>query len=146
MALGIAAKLLSGAVADRFDPKKVLVANFALLALASALLLAAGNKMALGAFLVTHGFATAAENVTLPMAVVYSFGVEHMARVYGALMVALLPGGVLGPILAGAVFDRLGDYRLALALFLLLNLTALMGLFWLRQETAPGPDKAKAWT
>ena len=136
VALGIVAKLASGAVADRFDTRRVLMANFALVALASGLLMGAGRPVLLATFLVAHGFATAAQNVTLPLAVVYAFGVEHMARIYGTLMVALLPGGVLGPIFAGWVFDRLGDYRLALALFLGLNLTALASLGWLRQETA----------
>ncbi len=136
VALGIVAKLASGAVADRFDTRRVLMANFALVALASGLLMGAGRPVLLATFLVAHGFATAAQNVTLPLAVIYAFGVEHMARIYGTLMVALLPGGVLGPIFAGWAFDRLGDYRLALALFLGLNLTALAGLGWLRQETA----------
>ena len=136
VALGIVAKLASGAVADRFDTRRVLMANFALVALASGLLMGAGRPVLLTTFLVAHGFATAAQNVTLPLAVVYAFGVEHMARIYGTLMVALLPGGVLGPIFAGWAFDRLGDYRLALALFLGLNLTALASLGWLRQETA----------
>ncbi len=146
IALGIAAKLVGGAVADRFDAKRVLVANFVLVTLASALLLLAGHPATLGAFLVAHGFATAAQNVTLPMAVVYAFGVEHMARIYGALMVALLPGGVLGPIFAGAVHDRLGDYRLALGTFLLLNLTALAALFWLRPEQGTAAAKEPSWT
>jgi len=136
VALGIVAKLASGAVADRFDTRGVLMANFALVALASGLLMGAGRPVLLATFLVAHGFATAAQNVMLPLAVVYAFGVEHMARIYGTLMVALLPGGVLGPIFAGWAFDRLGDYRLALALFLGLNLTALASLGWLRQETA----------
>ena len=136
VALGIVAKLASGAVADRFDTRRVLMANFALVALASGLLMGAGRPVLLATFLVAHGFATAAQNVMLPLAVVYAFGVEHMARIYGTLMVALLPGGVLGPIFAGWAFDRLGDYRLALALFLGLNLTALASLGWLRQETA----------
>ena len=124
------------AAADRFDTRRVLMANFALVALASGLLMGAGRPVLLATFLVAHGFATAAQNVMLPLAVVYAFGVEHMARIYGTLMVALLPGGVLGPIFAGWAFDRLGDYRLALALFLGLNLTALASLGWLRQETA----------
>ena len=74
---------------------------FALLALASCLLPWVATPAVLLAFLIAHGFATAAENVMLPLMVAECFGTAHMARIYGVLMVALLPGGVLGPVFAG---------------------------------------------
>jgi cyanate permease len=49
-------------------------------------------------------------------------------------MVALLPGGILGPIFAGAVHDRFADYRPAFATFAALNALALLALAWVRDE------------
>jgi cyanate permease len=50
-------------------------------------------------------------------------------------MITLFPGGALGPIFAGAVFDRLGSYQLAFGTFAFLNLLALLALFGLRRES-----------
>jgi MFS family permease len=135
VALGILAKLGIGVIADRVPSRTALLANFALLTLASWLLLAVGTTGALPVFLVAHGFATAAENVLLPLIVAHCFGVRNLARIYGALMLALAPGGILGPIFAGAVFDRTGGYTAAFVTFAALNLAGLGSLLLVRRET-----------
>jgi MFS family permease len=104
--------------------------------LGSALLLGAGAPSLLAGFLVAHGVAVAAENVVVPLVVAECFGVRHLARLYGALMLTLFPGGVLGPLFAGAVFDRTGSYVPAFATFAILNALALAALFALRPEAA----------
>ena len=138
VAVGIFAKLGIGVIADRVHSRTALIANFALLTLASWILLAVGTAGALPVFLVAHGFATAAENVLLPLIVAHCFGVQNLARIYGALMVALAPGGILGPIFAGAVFDRTGEYTIAFVAFGALNLVGLAGLLLVRRETRAG--------
>jgi MFS family permease len=135
VALGIVAKLATGALADRLPVRRALLANFALLALGSALVLGARAPSLLWLFLVAHGFAVAAENVVLPLAVAECFGVRHLARIYGALMITLFPGGALGPIFAGAVHDALGHYQPAFAVFAVLNLLGLAALCAVRRET-----------
>jgi len=79
-------------------------------------------------FLTMHGLTVAAENVLLPLAVAACFGPRHMPAIYGALMLALLPGGVLGPLAAAWSFDALGTYRPAFAAFAAGNVVALVGL------------------
>jgi MFS family permease len=135
VAVGIAAKLGMGAAADRLPLRRALAANFALLAGASLLLLVVRAPGVLPIFLVAHGFATAAENVLLPLVVAECFGFRHMPRIYGALMLTLFAGGALGPILAGAAFDRFGEYRVAFGAFAALNVLALGLLPLLRRET-----------
>lgn len=136
VALGILAKLGMGLLADRIRARSALWLNFALLVAGSCVLLGAGAPRLLGVFLVAHGFAVAAENVVLPLVVAECFGVKHLARIYGALMLTLFPGGVLGPIFAGAVFDRSGSYLPAFASFAVLNAVAFVGLLGVRRETA----------
>ncbi len=135
VAMGIPGKLVMGLVADRLPKRAALLVNFGLVALASLLLLRADLPLLLHAFLLIHGFAVAAENVMLPLIVADCFGVRHLAQIYGALMFALLPGGALGPIFAGAVFDRLGSYALAFAGFAVLNVVSLLALAFVRRET-----------
>ena len=135
VAVGIVGKLAIGALADRIPTKAALLANFALVALASLLLLFVGEPGVLLAFLIVHGFAVAAENVLLPLIVAESFGVAHMAQIYGALMFALLPGGALGPIFAARIYDTLGSYQVAFTTFAVLNAVSLALLCLVRRET-----------
>jgi cyanate permease len=144
VALGILAKLGMGLLADRVRARSALWLNFAVLAAGSLLLLGAGAPRLLAAFLVAHGVAVAAENVVLPLVVAECFGVRHLARIYGALMLTLFPGGVLGPLFAGAVFDRAGSYAPAFATFAALNALALGALFAVRAEAARATRGAPA--
>jgi len=134
VAVGIVGKLSIGMIADRIPKKMALLANFSLVLLASVLLLFVGRPGVLLVFLVVHGFAVAAENVLLPLIVAESFGVAHMAQIYGALMFALLPGGVLGPLFAARLYDTLGSYDLAFTVFAALNAVSLGLLACVRSE------------
>jgi MFS family permease len=133
VAVGIAGKIGIGLVADRLDVHRAAGITFGLLTAGSFLLLAVERvPAALPVFLAVHGFTVAAENVLLPLLVAACFGVRHLAQIYGALMVVLLPGGIAGPTVAGWVYDVSGSYRAAFALFAVLNLVALVALTRLR--------------
>lgn len=129
VAVGIAGKLVMGLAVDRVPVRRAAVATFALMALGSlALLGVARLPVLLPPFLLVHGFTVAAENVLLPLLVVDCFGVRHLARIYGTLMLALLPGGAAGPLFAGWIFDRRGAYDPAFAVFALGNCLAVIAL------------------
>lgn len=128
LALGIAGKLLAGALADRLGARPAVIGNFTLIAVASFLLLVPTAPGAMMLFLVLHGFATAAEDVVIPLIVAKRFGSRHLGRVYGLLLLALVPGGVLGPIVAGRVFDLTGNYTPVFIAFALANVTAVAAL------------------
>lgn len=128
LALGIAGKLLAGAIADRLGARPAVIGNFAVIAVASALLLVPQVPGALPVFIVLHGFATAAEDVVVPLVIAQRFGDAQLGRVYGLLLLALVPGGALGPLLAGRVFDTTGSYAPVFAAFAVTNLTAVLAL------------------
>lgn len=132
--VGIAGKLASGLLADRVSHRKALVANFAVLAAASLVLLFVATPALLPVFLVAHGFTVAAENVLVPLVVADCFGVRNLAQVYGVLMVSLFVGGALGPVFAGHVFDEAGSYQAAFAAFAVLNAAVVAMLLGLRDE------------
>ncbi len=130
--LGVTSKVGIGLFADRWPAKTALLVNFALVAFASLLLLGIPLAGALPIFIVVHGVSTAAQNVVYPLIVAERFGTRSMARIYGTLMLALLPGGVLGPIFAGYLFDMRGSYTLAFQIFALLNLVGFATLCFVR--------------
>jgi OFA family oxalate/formate antiporter-like MFS transporter len=129
LALGIAGKLLAGGVADRAGVRPAVVGNFALMAVASALLLAPTLPGAIPLFLVLHGATTAAEDVVVPLLVIQRFGAANLARVYGFLLLALVPGGALGPLVAGRVFDTTRSYQGVFGLFVACNVLCVLALW-----------------
>ncbi len=138
VAVGIAGKLGMGLLADRVPIRAAIILNFALMTAGSFVLLGVGKApVLLPVFLTIHGFTVAAENVMLPLVVAHCFGVQHMAQIYGAIMVVLLPGGIAGPTFAGYVFDTLGSYRIAFTSFAVLNVVAVGALLLLRQHRVP---------
>ena len=86
------------------------------------------------------GFSTAARDVVYPLIITECFGLRNMAPIYGALMVALLPGATIGPVFAAVVYDNLQSYELAFVTFFVLSATGLTGLFFLRDERARAPS------
>ncbi|MAG31081.1 MAG: hypothetical protein CL908_09355 [Deltaproteobacteria bacterium] len=132
--LGVTSKVGIGVFADRWPAKAALLVNFALVVLASLMLLAIPLEGTLPLFIVVHGVSTAAQNVVYPLFVAERFGTRSMARIYGTLMLALLPGGVLGPIFAGYLFDVRGSYTLVFQIFALLNLLGFVVLCSVRSR------------
>ena len=126
----------------RLGARPAVIGNFTLIAVASLLLLIPTTRGAVPVFLVLHGFATAAEDVVIPLIVAQRFGSEHLGRVYGLLLLALVPGGALGPIVAGRVFDLTGSYAPVFTAFALANLTAVAALALVRLPPVSAPASA----
>jgi MFS family permease len=136
--LGVVAKLGIGLVADRWPARAALLFDFAVVALASLLLLGIPAPGMRPAFIASHGIATAAQNVVYPLVVAHCFGVRQMAPIYGALMLALLPGGILGPLFAGYLHDAFGSYAIPFRIFAGLNAVSLLALCAVRVERRRG--------
>ncbi|MCH2171398.1 MFS transporter [Myxococcota bacterium] len=126
--LGVTAKVGIGLMGDRWPAKIALLVNFFAVTLASYLLLAIPMTGILPLFILLHGCSTAAQNVVYPLIVAERFGTATMAKIYGTLMLALLPGGMLGPVFAGYLFDATGSYDLAFQIFAVLNTVGLIAL------------------
>jgi len=88
------------------------------------------------AFVILFGFSSAARDVVYPLIIGECFGVRYLAAIYGALMFAILPAGILGPIFAASVYDHLGSYWPAFATFAGCNFLAVLTLTLVRDERA----------
>lgn len=140
--IGVAAKLGIGLVADRWPAKVSLLVCFAFVILAAGILLAIGDfpQLALP-FVAIHGIATMAQNVVYPLIVAWCFGTRHMASIYGVIMLALFPGGTIGPIALGYLHDALGSYDLGFQTLFLITIGCFVMLSFVRplRVTAPEP-------
>jgi len=131
---GLATKLVVGVVADRIPNPLALLLDYGLLAASSLLLLWLPDPALTLPFVIGFGVATAARDVVYPMAVVRCFGAATLAPIYGMLMLALLPGAVVGNWLAALFHDAVGSYDRLFAGLALLNVVSFASLFLLRDE------------
>ena len=136
--LGVFSKPLYGLLADlapeRFPARAGLLAITGIYTASALLTLLLPDLRVLWLWIAAYGIASTARDVVYPLIIIDTFGVRHLAPIYGALMLALV-GGPLGSIVAGNIHDHTGSYDAAFALFAGLNLVAFLGLFLVRRET-----------
>ena len=65
------------------------------------------------------------------------YGTRHMGVNYGLLFSAWGVAGIIGPVIAGRVFDASGDYELAFYLAAVLSVVALAALMLAKPPQAP---------
>jgi MFS family permease len=135
--LGVFSKPLYGLIADlsseRVPARAGLLAIAGLYTASAFLSLLLPQLWVLWAWIVTYGIASTARDVVYPLIIIETFGVRHLAPIYGALMLALL-GGPLGSIAAGSIRDQTGSYDGAFALFAGVNLLGFLGMWLVRKE------------
>lgn len=134
IATGVASKLVFGFVSDRIPARWGMFILIGMLTLSSGLLILAPNPTFVWLFVFVFGFSYAARDVVTPLIVIDCFGVQYMAKVYGAIYPTLLVGGGAGAVLTGLCADWLGTYRPAFVIFAVLNLAAICLVPLLRHE------------
>lgn len=137
--LGIVSKIAGGFLADRIPHEKAILYDYALLTVSSGVLLLLPHPIWLPVFILTYGFSQAARDVVYPLVIERCFGARHLASIYGTMTLMLLPGAALGPLVAAALRDSLGDYRLAFSIFAGLNLLSVAALLLVRDERTHRP-------
>ena len=130
-----------GALADRLGRARTLALVLASMGLSFGLWWLAGGYAALAGFALWMGLSYGGIVALLPALCMDLFGARAVAAILGTLYTGAAVGNLLGPWLAGAVFDRFGSYTPVLAVCGLgcaLATVAAMGLGQRRRsETAP---------
>lgn len=120
----LAGRFGTGFLLDRFDARIVAAVAFALPTLSAGLLLFGGGPLVLTIAALTIGFSLGSElDVTFYLATRY-FGLKSYGVLMSAMMGFLAVGMALGPVTAGAIFDRTDSYSAFLWLTIPLVLVA----------------------
>jgi hypothetical protein len=85
------------------------------------------------AFVLLFGFSYAARDIVTPLIIVHCFGARNLARIYGLLMLTILPGSA-GGIFAGWVYDATGSYAPAFTALAATSAATFALLFLVRDE------------
>ena len=110
----IAGVLIGGAIGDRFDKRRISAVCMLSHAIGLSLLAhASGPAMLLG-FAVFHGTAWGVRGPLMQAIRADYFGRRAIGKILGVSALIVAIGQVCGPMIAGAVADATGDYRLGL--------------------------------
>jgi MFS family permease len=132
----------TGFLLDRFNPRLVAAVAFALPTVAVALLLSGGSPLVLTIAAFVVGLSLGAElDVTFYLATRY-FGLKSYGVLMSAMMGMLAIGMALGPVSAGAIFDRTGSYANFLWLSIPLVLIASLMVGTLKRHPDWGDAKS----
>jgi nitrate/nitrite transporter NarK len=120
-------RFLGGAVSDKIGRANLMRIVFILQAINMALFGSFINVWSLALGVAVAGLCYGATFSVFPAATADLFGIKNFGANYGLMFIAWGFGGVLGPLLAGSIFDHTGSYQNAywLALALLLIASAM---------------------
>jgi MFS family permease len=126
---GLAGKLFSGFLADRFGDRRVMSLSLLLMILGAAGLSRFADTN-VQASVVAFGLGWGALYTLIQVSVISEFGTAGAGRVLGCIAFLEALGGGLGPWIVGLAFDQSGSYALPFALIAsLLSVAAILNLF-----------------
>jgi len=133
--VSIFGRLLFGQLADTFGLKLMLIVSFSLQCLAFSLLVVSDASWSFFTFAFIFGLSYGTVEILGSPILVELFGFKQLGTISGINLAFSSTGFVLGPVLAGYIFDTTGKYQLAFILCALmslagLTLSALLPLRW----------------
>jgi len=111
--VSIFGKISTGSLADKIGTKKIMFTCAIMLACLLLWLATTMNARMFYIFAVVYGVAYGGMATMMYVLIPENFGVTHMGKIFGFVGFGGAVGGVIGPWLAGYVFDTTGSYSVA---------------------------------
>lgn len=138
-------RLALGGTADRMGRRRSLVATFAAMAITLLAWLGATEGWSLSLFALFFGAAYGGFVALVPALTADYFGGKSTGGILGVLYTAAGVGALLGPVIAGAVYDARDSYTLPIILAVVMNGVAMLCIVLL-PEPARFRDEATSTT
>lgn len=130
-------KLAFGPIADRWGAKNATASAFALFTL-SILALSVARPYGLAiVFASLYGFACGAPLTLNPLLTGGNLGMRNFGAIYGVLAIMASVGAAIGPVAAGAFFDRHGTYLPVFYAFMMLMLLGSVCALYIKPALRP---------
>jgi MFS family permease len=133
-----AGQLLGGVLGDHFDKRLMVTVAMLGHGLGMLLLALASDWMLVWLFVLFHGLAWGVRGPIQSALRADYFGATSFGKIMGFSSMIVMLGMVIGPVLAGVLRDRTGDYRLG---FTILAAVAAFGSVWFFLSTPPAPPE-----
>jgi MFS family permease len=140
--LSIPGRIVVGFLGDRFSKHRVVASLLVLQCLAMVVLYGANSTFALYLFIVLWAAAYGAGILNWAIVGDY-FGRARFATLRGLMGLVYSWGAVIGPVYAGWIYDKNGDYSIAIGVFLVVTVLSMV-CFWFC--TPPGLPQSYRFT
>lgn len=130
-AIGAGARLLSGIMGDKIDPRRLLLFGLLGQFIGYYFLKIAVEPVHVYLFAVTFGLGYGMAAVASTTLIVNFFGVKNNAHLMGIRGILVTLFGGIGPIGAGLIADYSGSYSVAFSLYMGLNFLAMTAVFFM---------------
>ena len=130
-AIGAGARLLSGIMGDKIDPRRLLLFGLLGQFVGYYFLKIAVEPVHVYLFAVTFGLGYGMAAVASTTLIVNFFGVKNNAHLMGIRGILVTLFGGIGPIGAGLIADYSGSYAVAFSLYMGLNFLAMTAVFFM---------------
>ena len=121
-AFGIASKLFFGRLSETITARWAAVLSLVIQSAGLVLFIVADGSNLAWVAVVVFGLGFGGIGALIPLTVAEAFGVRHFGSILGLIsMVGVIPV-VIGPLMAGIIFDKTGNYDLAFAITIVLFL------------------------
>jgi predicted MFS family arabinose efflux permease len=128
-----------GWLTDRVRGSTGLAVNLGLIALSFVFITLARSPLALWCFILIYGTVHQGPTVLVPMTLAESLGLRRFGSLAGLVALMSTVGSVVGPILAGKLFDLTGSYVVALEVFIGALTASAFAAFICRPVAPNGP-------
>jgi sugar phosphate permease len=128
--LSVVGRVGFGYAADKFSTRHIFALCYLIQAVGISFLvgLEYAGPIVLVGFILVFGCSFGGALALAPLLIAESFGVASMGVIFGALGIAAMVGGALGPIFAGGVYDAMQSYHVAFIVFLAAQLVAAIAI------------------
>lgn len=136
--LSIPVRLLTGRIADRASASllpPLLAGLFVFQAFCVGLFAVSPGMVSTLVLILSQGIGAGAPTLVVLLLCARLFGEERFGSVQGLLMLFQVPGTATAPIIAGLIYDRVGNYQSAIGLFALILLGAAACMALLSRRT-----------
>lgn len=121
----IAGRIIMGGTGDRIGTRRALIITFVLMTVSLAWLLVAKRMWMFYPFAAVFGFGYAGVATLLSLGTAWLFGLSSHGVILGVIVFASTFGSLIGPVIAGGIFDITSSYYMA---FLMLVVFSIIGI------------------
>lgn len=139
--LSVAGRLFSGTLGDYIEPKFMLSAGLLISLVGVYLLNIAHEPLLVYLFAILFGLGNGLAVVTSPMIIANYFGSKNYASLFAVRSIIVTIIAALGPILAGAWFDKHNSYTHVFWFYIAIGLVAGLAALLLRPPTIPAAQQ-----
>jgi len=119
-AMGIGSKIAFGRLSETITARYATVISLALQAGGLALMTAGGGAAVQWAGVIVFGLGFGGLGALIVLVVSEAFGLRAFGAIMGLVSLAMIVPQIAGPLMAGAIFDSTGSYRLTFAIVLVI--------------------------